>query len=112
MTLPLRIKQDRIQSAKRVRSEAHLRWVRSHRCCVSYCQGMPIQAAHVRSGTDGGTSLKPGDDWTISLCADHHRRQHTFGESAFEKDFGIDMKALAIEFAQKSPYRAKFRRRG
>jgi hypothetical protein len=103
MTLPLRVKQDRIQSAKRVRSPAHLAWVRSHRCCVPDCVLMPIEAAHVRSGTDGGMGLKPGDDWAISLCAFHHREQHWWGEGDFEDIYKIRMKALAMEFAAKSP---------
>jgi len=64
---------------------------------------MPIEAAHVRTGTEGGMGIKPGDDWVISLCSYHHQRQHMIGEAAFERSHGIDMKALAREFAAKSP---------
>jgi hypothetical protein len=103
MTLPLRIKQDRIQSAQRVRSPSHLAWVRSHACCVPGCKGMPIEAAHVRSSMEGGMGLKPGDDWTISLCAGHHREQHQRGEVHFEWTYGFNMVLKAMEFAQKSP---------
>jgi hypothetical protein len=87
----------------------HRRFVRSHECCVPNCDmqyppnNSPIVFAHVRTGTDGGTSLKPSDWWGISLCSAHHMIQHQLGEPAFEKNYGIDMKALAAEFAAKSP---------
>jgi hypothetical protein len=59
--------------------------------------------AHVRKGTDGGGNLKPSSWWTISLCHYHHiDDQHIIGEPAFERKHGIDMKALATEFASKS----------
>jgi len=47
--------------------------------------------------------LKPGDNWVISLCTKHHLAQHMLGEDMFEGNYGIDMKALAMEFASKSP---------
>lgn len=101
VTLPPRIVRDKPKRPLRLRCPAHLSFVRSHACCAanpqSPCEG-PIQAAHVRSGTDGYLSGKPGDNWTISLCDKHHRRQHFIGEPAFEKAFGIDMKALAAAF--------------
>ncbi|WP_376959691.1 hypothetical protein ABNQ39_07210 [Azospirillum sp. A26] len=64
---------------------------------------MPIEAAHVRTGTDGGVGMKPSDKWSISLCKDHHAEQHNIGEPAFERRHAIDMKALAREFAAASP---------
>ena len=76
-------------------------------CCIPDCNGRPIEVAHVRTGTDGGAGLKPSDKWCISLCAAHHRLQHSLGEPEFERRFGIDMKALAREFARKSPHRAR-----
>lgn len=101
--LPPRIRIDRPGKLKSViRSQAHLRFVREHHCSVG-CPGMPIEAAHVRIGTDGGTGMKPGDDWTISLCHAHHAEQHQIGEPAFERKYNLDMKALAAEFAAKSP---------
>lgn len=104
MTLPRKIeKPPRFNMAKRVRSPGHMKWVRGHACSVPGCDAMPIEAAHVRTGTEGGMGIKPGDDWVISLCSYHHRRQHVIGERAFELAHGIDMKALAREFASKSP---------
>lgn len=110
MTLPLRVKVDRMQSAHRIRSPGHCKWVREHGCSVPKCSHVPIEAAHVRTGTEGGTGIKPGDNWVISLCVHHHLMQHQHGEREFEQLFSIDMKALAMEFAAKSPFRNKFRR--
>lgn len=106
--LPARIKREaKPGTVKRVRCPAHLKWVREHHCCVPGCHEVPIEAAHVRTGTGGGMGIKPGDQWAISLCADHHRQQHQIGEPAFEKLYGIDLKALAREFAAKSSHRRK-----
>lgn len=89
---------------------AHRAWVRRHHCCVPGCQRLPIEAAHVRSGTDGGLGLKPSDKWVISLCAAHHREQHQIGERAFEATHGIDLKAFAQQFACRSPHWHKLTR--
>lgn len=106
MTLPARIQKPRRE--QRIRCPAHLSWVRGHRCCVPGCQDMPIEAAHVRTNTNGGVGLKPDDTWAISLCAGHHQEQHRIGEPAFEAKHRINMKALALEFAAKSPHRKKW----
>ena len=84
---------------------AHRAWVRRHRCSVPGCNALPIECAHIRSGTDGGIALKPSDRWTISLCATHHAEQHRIGEPAFEQRYAIDLTALAEEFARRSPHR-------
>ena len=68
------------------------------------CDGMPIECAHVRKGTDGGVSLKPSDKWAISLCSCHHREQHRVGETRFERKYGIDLIAVAELFASNSPH--------
>jgi hypothetical protein len=78
--------------------------VRLHRCSVSGCQQLPIECAHVRSGTDGGQALKPSDKWTISLCRSHHAEQHQIGEAVFEKRYALDLRGLARKFAQQSPH--------
>lgn len=87
--------------------QRHRKFVRSRECSIAgkaghECSG-PVVFAHVRTGTDGGTSLKPSDWWGISLCNDAHMLQHQIGERAFERRFKIDMKALAREFAKASP---------
>jgi hypothetical protein len=74
---------------------------------VGGCEQLPIECAHVRKGTDGGQGLKPSDRWTISLCREHHAEQHRIGEAAFEKRYGLDLIALAEEFARRSPHWSK-----
>lgn len=88
---------------KRLRSPAHLKWVRSHHCSVPGCDRVPIEAAHVRTGTDGGMGMKPSDRWVISLCQHHHSEQHRIGEPEFEKRHAIDMKRVAETFYRHSP---------
>jgi hypothetical protein len=70
---------------------------------VPGCLTLPIECAHVRSGTDGGVALKPSDRWAISLCHEHHAEQHRNGEAAFEKRHGIDLVKIAEDFARLSP---------
>ncbi len=106
MTLPRKL-ADVSAREKRFRCPAHMKWVRSHHCCVPGCDLRPIEAAHVRTGTGGGTGMKPGDDWVISLCSGCHRRQHQIGEAAFERETGISMRDLAREFFSRSPHRGK-----
>jgi len=109
MTLPRKLISESTRE-KRFRCPSHLKWVRQHMCCVPGCDRRPIEAAHVRSGTGGGVGLKPDDIWVISLCRDHHTDQHWIGEGAFERKHGISMRALAAEFAAKSPHKGKFPR--
>lgn len=104
--LPQKRKRD-----NRVRCPGHLAWIRQHACSVGGCNKEPIVAAHARNGTDGGASLKPGDNWTISLCDEHHRHQHAIGEESFRRLTGVDMKALAEEFWRKSPHRLTYERK-
>ena len=92
---------------KRFRCPSHLKFVRSHACCRCG-RTENIEAAHVRTGTDGGMGMKPGDYWTISLCGGYlgcHGIQHRISEPEFENRYGIDMKELAREFVKASPKR-------
>jgi hypothetical protein len=104
---PARPRIDIGRRAGPIRCAPHLKWVRTHRCCVPGCENRDIVAAHVRTGTDGALSVKPGDQWTLSLCFTCHAQQHAIGESSFEAKHGIDMKDLAREFARLSPHRRK-----
>lgn len=103
MNFPQRIQKAK-KPDKRFRSPSHLKFVREHSCCVCGAT-FRIEAAHVRTGTDGGMGMKSGDYWVISLCATHHSEQHNIGEALFEKKHGIDMKSLAREFVKRSPKR-------
>ena len=104
--LPPRIKRESGRKQEGKRSPAHRAWVRGHACCG--CGSTAgIECAHVRTGTDGGVGIKPSDKWCISLCKECHSRQHQIGEEAFEKAWGINMKALAEAFYRASPHRHK-----
>jgi hypothetical protein len=103
--LPRRLERSRRVHDNRI-CPGHRTWVRKHHCCVPACDRLPIECAHVRSGTDGGIGLKPSDRWLISLCSHHHQEQHRIGETAFEKRYGIDLIELSREFARLSPHRS------
>lgn len=56
-------------------------------------------------------ALKPGDQWTVPMCYEHHSEQHAVGEHAFWV-MGIlrpggrprpDPIALALSYARRSP---------
>lgn len=107
--LPARIPKPRKRSS-RWRSPSHCTFVRSHECCVPNCDGRPIEVDHIRKGSGAGMGQKP-DDWnTISLCRDCHATQHRLGEDSFAKLTGIDMQALAAEFAKASPKAMEIKR--
>lgn len=101
----------RLREAPQIRNASHLKWIRGHECSVKgvSCFGR-IEAAHVRTGTDGALSVKPSDCWTIPLCSFHHADQHRAGEAAFQRIFGIDMKKIAAEMWRASPHRHKSER--
>lgn len=112
MKLPPHRKALQSQPKVKRRCPSHTKWVGEHACSVEGCQGLPIEVAHVRLGTNCGTGLKPSDKWTISLCREHHAEQHRIGERTFSMDhFGqpSGMRRLAEEFAKRSPHKAKLR---
>ena len=105
--LPRRLKQPKlgIQVAPRKVWPRHRRWVRSHGCCVPGCDARRVDFAHLRSSANAGMSQKPHDVFGVSLCRTHHDKQHSLGVDAFDRKYGIDLWALAAEFARHSPDR-------
>ena len=97
---------------KRWRSPAHRKWVRGHYCIVAGCTQTPIECAHVRSGLtmgeQAGMGFKPGDEWCVALCFEHHKIQHAIGEQSFEAKFNLNLMAAAQEFFSRSPHRRKW----
>ena len=81
----------------------HRRWVKSHGCCVPGCDATSVDFAHLRSASNAGMNQKPHDIFGISLCRHHHIEQHRLGVEAFDRKYGIDLSALAAEFARRSP---------
>lgn len=94
-----------------IRCPSHLKWVRGHVCAsgTPNCEGR-IEAAHVRIGTNGGMSFKPGDNYAVPLCSFHHRCQHAQGEKTFWGQQHVDPIKLADELWTKSPHGIKWRR--
>jgi hypothetical protein len=113
MNLPKRRRPQKMNCNQppQIRSAGHLKWIRGHQCavCGEFPSGYPIEAAHVRTGTDGGMGVKPSDCWTLPLCSHHHRDQHLIGEAEFESIFKIDMKSIARALWSKSPHAKKQR---
>lgn len=96
------------------RNARYLKHVRGFQCCIAgknghVCEGK-IEAMHVRSGTDGGMAVKPSDFWTIPGCSAAHREQHQIGEPAFERKYGISMKAIAERLWKHSRHYADYMR--
>lgn len=101
-----------VREAPQIRCPSHLAWVRGFQCSVidkrsaHECFGK-IEAAHVRTGTDGGMGVKPSDCFVIPLCSAAHREQHQVGEAEFERIYGISMRRIADQLWRKSPHRFK-----
>src|SRR5437762_13699108 len=105
MTLPERRKSPKLGLREPIQKiwPRHRRWVRSHGCCVPDCRSPSVDFAHLRSAANAGTGQRPHDIFGVSLCRMHHDEQHRIGAETFGDKFGIDLWALAAEFARHSP---------
>jgi hypothetical protein len=59
-------------------------------------QSRAIGARHVRTGTDGGVGMKPGDRHAVPLCTACHAKQHRLGELTFWSALHIDPLNVAL----------------
>ena len=73
----------------------HLAFVRQLPC-VACGKAAPSDAAHVRTGTDGGVGRKPGDRYAVPLCMTCHAKQHRVGELTFWSALRIDPLNVAL----------------
>ena len=73
----------------------HLAFVRQLPC-VACGKSAPSEAAHIRTGTDGGVGVKPGDRYAVPLCASCHAKQHRIGELTFWSSLRIDPLNVAL----------------
>ena len=64
--------------------------------CVACGKAAPSEAAHVRTGTDCGVGVKPGDRYAVPLCAACHAKQHRIGELTFWSALCIDPVNVAL----------------
>ena len=104
MTLPPRTFSKRRRDG-RIRDANHRKWIRTFACCVPMCnEEGAIDAHHIKSAEQPtAMGMKPGDDWCVSMCRTHHTVLHQVGEGEFMKRFGVDLVAMAKEFAATSP---------
>ena len=78
-----------ISAPRRVRDKEHLRYVASQPCLV--CGRSPGHAHHIRFAQPRAMGRKVSDEWTVPLCATHHRALHTVGdEQKWWKERGIN----------------------
>jgi len=73
----------------------HLAFVRQLPC-VACGKAAPSEPAHVRTGTDGGVGVKPGDRYAVPLCAACHAKQHRVGELTFWSALRFDPLNVAL----------------
>jgi DNA recombination protein Rad52 len=67
-----------IPEPKRQRSKDHLRRVGALSCLI--CGRSPCQAHHIRYAQPRAMGRKVSDEWTVPLCATHHRALHEAGD--------------------------------
>lgn len=91
---------------KPVRSEAHLRWIRTLPCVISELSVIPlnrscrfIEAAHIGPH---GMAQKASDLDTVPLCRHHHEELHQLGRRVFEAKYGINFNEI-LERLRKKP---------
>jgi hypothetical protein len=77
------------------RRRQHLAFVRLLPC-VACGKAAPSEAAHVRTGTDCGAGVKPGDRYAVPLCTACHAKQHRIGELTFWSALRIDPLNVAL----------------
>ena len=87
------------------RNAEHRAFIRRFACLISNadCRGHLVQCCHVREGTDGWLGGKPSDYWCWPGCFHHHDEQHRIGEKSFQAKYRVDLKAVALDLARKSP---------
>lgn len=82
------------QRRPRREADTHLRFIRSLPCLVTGKRG--VEACHVRFGDmrygkrETGMQEKPHDMWTVPLCPEEHRKQHSMNERDYWTLAGIN----------------------
>jgi hypothetical protein len=114
MTLPRRKTRPKmgVRQDSHIRSEGHMRWVRScFNCSIEgkaghVCSG-PVVSHHCREGANGGTALKPDDSTVVPLCDGAHAEIHR-GWRTFEAKYGVDLSKVAADLWKISSHRKKW----
>lgn len=85
-----------IPKVRRIRSPAHLGFVRDQPCLV--CGRRPADAHHLRFIQPRAMAKKVSDEFTVPLCRRHHDLLHRDpDEPAWRRSMGIDSVAIAEE---------------
>lgn len=85
---------------KRIRSKKHIDFIHQLPCVITKQYG--VEAAHIRYNdlnygkTNPGIGRKPDDCWTVPLCPEKHREQHSMNERKFWDNHGIDPLKIAL----------------
>jgi hypothetical protein len=79
----------------RLRSKAHLAFVRSHPCLV--CKQLPCDAHHVRFAQHRTLSRKVSDEFAVPLCRSHHQELHRHGN---EKAWWANLQIAPLPIAK------------
>lgn len=89
------------QKRPRVEDAAHLKWIKTLRCCL--CGKPDPDPAHIRFASaiygkrETGGAEKSSDKWVVPLCREHHDQQHATGdELLFWARMKIDPLGLAL----------------
>ena len=86
---------------RRIRDPEHLRFVASQPCLV--CGRSPAEAHHLRFAQPRAMSRKVSDEFTVPLCALHHRDLHARGnEEAWWQERKIEPLAVASQLWSES----------
>jgi len=86
---------------KRLRDQAHLKFVASQSCLV--CGRQPCDPHHLRFAQPRALGLKVSDEFTVPLCRGHHRQLHQAGnEVAWWESLQIDALEIARGLWQQS----------
>lgn len=68
-------------------------------CLVPGCRREPIHLHHERRGTGGGMGRKPGPQWLLPLCWEHHAEGHQIGWRTWERRYGLNLYVCACWLA-------------
>jgi hypothetical protein len=90
-----------LSEPRRIRDTEHLRHVASQPCLV--CGRSPAEAHHIRFAQPRAMSRKVSDEFTVPLCALHHRDLHGRGnEEAWWGDRKIEPLDVAADLRRTS----------
>lgn len=96
-----------IRPDKNKPSGKHRSFIKRQPCVVNdhECSREALrQFCHYKGFKDGGTSYLPGDERGFPACRHHHLEvQHRIGETAFQTRYKLDLKAITLGLAKRSP---------